>query len=991
MGRPARTEPIAIAGRVREQALLTELVSRAEDGHPGLLVVHGGSGVGKTRLAEAICSRAAEAGAQVLWGRCLRFGATSSSYLPFVTALESWLGARSDRREALLTDVPGIGELLPSLGGSAAVVEPMRMLAVLERAVVGIAARAPAVLVIDDLQWADQSSLDVLAYLLTGLSHERLAVLLLMRDADLPEGHRLHGWLAEMLRLPLGSGLPVPPLTSAETGELLELRLGRPAPPDLVDDVFARAAGNPYLSELLVHDLDPGADRLPDGLPDALRSALLARWHGLTTSSRQVVKLLAVAGRPSDEVDLAAAATAAGMDEYDVESALREAGEGSIVQRDRSEAWWFWHPLLAEVLYNSLLQTERRRLHEAFVETFSAVRNVGSRRYADLALHCDRAGRYDEALEYSLRAAQQAAEVQAFREEALLRRRASELWRLATPEVRSRHGSEAAMLITAAETCRWAGDEVAALRMADRAREAVIAEGDPLRQAHVLTVWGEITYMSGAGWPSEEFREAVRLSAPYPDSAEHARALADLAQNEMWSGDTEAARRHADLAVEAARAAGDQVQQAFALGARCLATLGRPSCLADAEESYRLAVASGRPESVAIACVTMVNGLEDVGRYADCATACLEGHAVGLKVGIGGLTALLAAYGAQFCLLTGRLAEADRLLREVLSARPVGLTGIQARVYAVVAALRRDDLAAAERHLHEARALDPRFDRVPALHGPNATVGYLLAVGRPREALGVLQDTIGAHAPSDPKYAELMLSWGAEAAADWAVDARDRGADDREPITAYGALLSRCHDAGVHPFQDVRDDPVQLAVRAVHDAELARCRNDPHAADHWARAVEAAAESDARYLHLETLVRWAEALITRPGGRPAAVEALREAHRKADAMGAVAVASEVAAVARSARINLEEPRLEAPTEDHRDALQVLTGREREVLAHLVAGRSYGEIARSLFISEKTVSVHVSNLMRKTGTSSRVEAAAWARRRGIGRHPARPSR
>src|SRR5690348_11255439 len=79
MGRPDRVEPMGIAGRAREQALLTELVTRAEDGRPGMVLVHGGSGVGKTRLAEAICSRAAEAGTQVLWGRCLRFGATSSS------------------------------------------------------------------------------------------------------------------------------------------------------------------------------------------------------------------------------------------------------------------------------------------------------------------------------------------------------------------------------------------------------------------------------------------------------------------------------------------------------------------------------------------------------------------------------------------------------------------------------------------------------------------------------------------------------------------------------------------------------------------------------------------------------------------------------------------------------------------------------------------------------------------------------------------------
>jgi DNA-binding NarL/FixJ family response regulator len=126
-------------------------------------------------------------------------------------------------------------------------------------------------------------------------------------------------------------------------------------------------------------------------------------------------------------------------------------------------------------------------------------------------------------------------------------------------------------------------------------------------------------------------------------------------------------------------------------------------------------------------------------------------------------------------------------------------------------------------------------------------------------------------------------------------------------------------------------------------------------------------------------LRCAEARLAAGASASAVSDLLRAAHRCAIELGAEPFQHEVEALARLARVNLREsvPLLGLP--DPPAVLAGLTAREREILAFLVAGRSNGEIAKELVISDKTVSVHVSNILRKTGSSSRVEAAALAER------------
>lgn len=950
-----RGEAARIAGRTRERELLRRAIGGSVRRDPCTVLVHGEPGVGKTRLVTAMTDHARLGGHAVLWGRCLRFGATSSPYLPFISALE---GALADGLPLEDVDL----ELLYGGPGGA---EPVpRALHVVDRALARLGEHTPVVLVVDDLQWADGSSLDTLAYLVAGMRRQRLAILVTYRDTGLADGHPVHAWVADMLRLPGVTDLPLARLTEEETAEQLEQLLGRRPRPQLVAEVWERSGGNPYLTELLAGDVQPDAEVLPENLPGVLRSALTAQWHGLEPDARQVTQVLAVAGRPVDAGVLADV-----LPDLDVDGALHRAEAGGVVARDRDGRVWFRHPLLADVLYATLLPDEVRRLHGSFVDVLTATDRParGARTLGDLALHYAGAGRFDEAFEASLTGSEAAVRVGALPEAVALFRQAVELWDNVTSPVRERRGGLPALLTDLGELALLAGDLPTGLDATRRAGRLVDAEREPLVAARAMRL--ELVMRHGAGLttgpPVGDARRMVEIASVAPDSAEYALCLADLADHEQWSGAVDAARHHASEAVAAAERSDDDKARSYALGVLASAGADDPASEDLAREAARLGEKAGRLELVGLATISLVNVLETQGRFSDAADALAQ--AANRCEGLG-IRGLLGTYAATFMLPLGRLAEARSLLRQVLATRPGGIEGIQARGAALVVAVRTGDLDEAALHLERLRELAPDFEVRVGMHGPGALAEYLLAVGRPAEALSMLERTIAGHSVAEPKYGDSLLLWAVRAVA-------------ALPVPQRAATLERLRAArargGVPAFDGVDRDPGQRAVRALYDAEVARALAEPDVVDRWREAVPLADAAGLRFVAAEARLRLAEELLGARSRREAAVP-LREAFTLAVEMGATGLRDEVTAVAAAARVPLDEPVTATPVAA--DGLG-LTEREQEVLTHLVAGRTYAEIARALVISEKTVSVHVSNLLRKTGTASRVEAAAWARRSG----------
>jgi DNA-binding CsgD family transcriptional regulator/tetratricopeptide (TPR) repeat protein len=922
------------------------------------VLVHGEAGVGKTLLVSSVADRARASGHTVLFARCLRFGAGASPYLPFVSAFEGWL---ADGHSNAGLD---LGPLYGDRDGAA----PVSALHVIDRAVAHLAEQGPVVIVVDDLQWADTSSLDALAYLIAGRRPQPVALLVTYRDVGVPDGHALWGWLADMVRLPGVVDLPLDRLTLEETAEQLTQLRGKPPATRLLHEVWERSGGNAYLTELLARDVDPAADTLPADIPDALRTALLARWHSLTPRAREVTQVLATSGRPVDPAVLAQVTGGA-----DVAAALHEAGEAGVVELEPGGLVWFRHPLLSDVLYSTLLAAEARNLHAAFVRVLAAdPSDLRSR--TDLALHYAGAGMYDESFEMCLAAAAEAAEARAHPEASVLLRRACDLWPDVSEAVRSPHGSLAALLSESAQSLRNSGDLTGALEQLDRALTLLDQEQDPLVAARVFRLRAQRSFSEGgrAGPSLAGMRRAVEISAAFPDSEEHALALADLADAELWLGESAAAAAHAQQAAEVADRSGDPATRCYALSTLANARMDAAGAEELGRESLRLArEADCDDEYVSMASISLYNVLDNQGRLEAAVDVLLQAYANGLRYST--LTVLLGVYAASGMLPLGRLQEARAILRDVLAIRPAGIAGLQARETAVVIGVRTGDLDEATTHLQWLREMADHFEDFAGMHGPGVWAEYLLATGRPREALDVLERTIEAHSRVEPKYGDTLLLWAARAAS--ALPRSQR----RPVLDRVHGLRARCP---VPAFAGGDRDPVQRAVEGLHAAEVARCLSDPDEAQRWRAAIRLADAAGLRFVAAEARLRLAEALLVVRNRREAAA-LLREAHATAEEMGALRLRDEVAEVAASARIALDEPVVPEQADGHHAGIgDGLTQREKEVLAHLVAGRTNGEIAGSLFISEKTVSVHVSNLLRKTGTSSRVEAAAWARRSGV---------
>jgi DNA-binding CsgD family transcriptional regulator len=226
------------------------------------------------------------------------------------------------------------------------------------------------------------------------------------------------------------------------------------------------------------------------------------------------------------------------------------------------------------------------------------------------------------------------------------------------------------------------------------------------------------------------------------------------------------------------------------------------------------------------------------------------------------------------------------------------------------------------------------------------------------------------------RYLWPLLWLAARTEADDATRARDR----REEVP--GSAADRYRELASLAADLTVPNAASRGYQALVTAELARAAGSDDVTT-WSAAVSAWEEAAEPYPLAYTWLRLAEAAVA-AGDRQVAGHGVREAYALARRVGAVPIADEAAALARRTRLPLDEPAAEVATAAPEDPLARfgLTEREREILVLLAGGRSNPQIAESLFISPKTASVHVSNILAKLGVDSRVEAAAVAHRLGV---------
>jgi DNA-binding CsgD family transcriptional regulator len=976
-----------LAGRADEQKLLLAAFVAARSGVPSVHLVHGEAGVGKTSLVREMCDAARARGFTVLWGRCVRLGTAEASYYPILRALNQWaVDAPSDERARVLGNAASVEDLARVDDASVAA---GGLFTVLDSVISAIAERNPTVLVVDDLQWADLASRDALTFLIAGLHRQPLVVLATYRDEDLVVGDSLHGWLADARRMPGVGELELSRLSKAETQEQLAHLLGRDPAPTLVDEVMARSLGNAYLSELLVTDLAADVEHLPPmqspAHSTALTDALLARWHQLSGSAREVMRMLAIGGRPVTSTQLADVAYDLSCDRQVTAKALLDAAGLGVVVASDDDAHWFRHPLLGELLAASYSVTEAAPVHAAWARALTNEQRTGVdelQRQGDLALHFERSQQDRLSLDASLRAADLAEEIHAVREVAEHLQRAARLW----PRVYDEEGQAGVieLLERSARASRRVGDGPSSLAALERALEIVDADRDRLLASRLMTLHAGTSWFVGveAGEQLAELRRAVELSSAWPDSSEHVDALVELASSEAWvAGELEPARRHAEEALSAARLTQSSAAMSWALLARAYAGgFDAPEADDDTSAALTFALEGCTPEDVCWAYLARHNFLVVRGGLLDQLAVLREGYDYARETAELSMVAQLAGSLGHALLTLGRLDEAAAVIREGLARPAVANAGAAIRLAAILITVRTGQLGAAELHRRRAEELIPHLELRPALEAPPILAELELARGRSEPALRMLEDSMQVQS-IDYRVVDEMLMWGASAAADLAEGARDR----RDPAAEHRAhdsldrLLARRGALSAAPFEALSPrDLVRPALQAIFAAEQERCLGTASSSTAWQLAVERCEAAGMRWQAETSRLRLSRALVVEGAKTSVVASHLRVGHRFCLDVAAVPLQRDLERLAQGCGVDLAEPSVPAPP-SLAPPFDQLTGRESEVLTYLVAGRTYAEIADALVISEKTVSTHVSHLLRKTGTRSRRELAVLFQR------------
>jgi DNA-binding CsgD family transcriptional regulator/tetratricopeptide (TPR) repeat protein len=985
-----------MVGRAEELARLMAHVDRAAEGRPSAVLVAGDAGVGKTRLLDELSRRAAERGVRVLTGHCVDLGEVGLPYLPFVDLLRPVAadpqlapgladhpalvglltgGAVSETHDRPAGDAIDLGRPLVHRAVRAPLDDGRLQLFESVADLIGeLAAAGPLLLVLEDLHWADRSSRDLLRYLLARLVDEPVAVLASYRSDDLHRRHPLRPLLAELVRLPGVDRLALAPLPDAAVGELVRglAAASGGVPAGTVDDVVARAEGNAfYAEELLAAGL--AGETLPLGLTDVL----LARVEQLSPAAQQVLRVAAVAGR---QVRHELVSAVAGQAATEMEQALAEAVHHHLLVVSDDGRYRFRHALLREAVLADLLPGERVRLHGAVAAHLVTHPTAGTP--AELAHHARESNDLPGALGASLEAAEAARRAGAPAEQVQHLEAALALWS-AVPDAAARAGrDQVELLLDTAAAARAVGELHRAVALLRSALQLLGETGDRVRRARVhYTIAQALFRIEDQVAAHRESSAAMALAPADPPSPERTWAAATHARTSYALG----RMAEADAAAEEALAAADALglDSAWSDTAVSLARVrggeDHQAMRARLDEALTRARRSGDADVEMRVLFNLANVAYEAGDVA----AALSWTGAGLErareLGIE-----WSFYAAELRHLDvvaryvsgdwdGSLAAADLLARVPEMAAHV-------RAAALLVQVGRGDPRAPER-LAWARGLAGRLESHVLLVLATAAAEIDLAeqAGDPRTAVEQARralDRLVEFWDIDRLASLRLVALALAPLADAAATARlvgNTGTVERWTAAAEPLLASARDAEAVHRSTGTVMGVEGQAWRARMEAEAARLRGES-SPELWRAVVEAFGYGHV-FEQARSRFRLAEALLAGDDRTGAAVE-LQAAHEVAVRLGAAPLRTAIEALARRGRLEL--PGMARAAE----VGAVLTPREAEVLALMAQGRTNRQIGAELFISEKTASVHVSNILAKLSAGGRTEAVAIAAARGL---------
>jgi DNA-binding CsgD family transcriptional regulator len=935
----------ALIGRDVERAQLEAALARAEADEGALVLLRGEAGIGKTRLVSEVAG-----GTRLLRGAATPGGAP---FGPVVAALRAFLRAEPGGLSHCGPLRPHLALLLPELGPAQPTDDRATLFEAIRCALVSIAARGPAVILLDDVQWSDAATLELLAALAPGLCELPLLVVAAYRSDELPQGHPLRRLRHDLRRDRVLHELSLAPLDADESALLVAQGLPEPPSARLAATLHTRTGGVPFFLEELTAALC-ASDRVASGpnglelaldgevpLPQTVRDAVLVQASPLSERARATAEIAAALGSDFD-VELT------GEDE----DGLAELVSVGLIRETVPGRAAFRHPLVREALYDDIPWLRRRSLHRRLAQ---ALREHGADP-AEIATHWLAARHAPRALEALLEAVTASVQVHAYRDAARLGRQALDIW----PE-----GERGGEWLLAVERYAVHAQLAGELSEAARAQREVVAA----RRA------------AGAGRALADAER--RIAGIYALQGDRSRALV-------------ARRVAAD-----AYAANGLPAEAAAERLVIAGYLQSAGSHAEAETTARLAGEEAiRAERVDLRARAM--GLQGVTRVKRGA------YSEGVEIIRAGLSlALEHELTAEAAEVYQRLGTAHEIAGDYSSARDalgaaIGLCGSGKGGALEQTCL--SCLAYVLRELGDWNEAEALCDGLIASGGPDDTLvpdGVLGAIhlwrGRADVARPLLERCYRAATRLD------VVSMQCDSAAALAWLAAEEGDDARARELCLG-VLGRWQRSEDHHYAvwGLRWAAVYLArTGALRDARActealgtvatSAGHSDALAALAHALAETALAEGDADTagaqfaralsLHDDLHIPFERAQILLAAGVADGGEVhLAEAHRIASRLGAEPLAAEAAAALERAGASLEEHLGTRAAARHAQA--GLSRRELEVMRLVAEGLTNRQIAEQLVLSIRTVDMHVRNILTKLRCRTRTEAAGRAAELGL---------
>lgn len=997
-GKPAGAAA-QLVGRSTELNALFGAMASADAGHGSTVFVVGESGIGKTKLVEAAVEQAGKRGFTIAVGRAYPVE-TGVPYAVFSDALVPLLRGIEPSVLTLLTrgGTAELERLFPALGtGDRRAAPPRgdpaelkaRLLWNLTQLLSRLAAKRPLLLVLENLQWADSASLEMLHFVARQIGAERVMLIGTHNDPDLRGSAALRGTERSLRGLNGAQRIRLQPLSAADVVSLLEQRFGaeRARVTPLAERLHRWTAGNPFfVDETLTSLVQRGQLRQAHGawtgwdvddlqIPATIREAVLARLADRSPDAQRLADVAAVLGAEATHEELAAVSELeserliAAIDELRSADVLTERAHGDDIVYD------FSHPLLQETLYAEIGLARTRSLHGTIAETLE-------RLYGNRAI--DHAGRL--AFHYARTDTRQLAS------------KAVRYLRAAGRDASAKHANrEAAEYLTTA--LDFAGDTN------DAGIDEVVRELARVRQRMgdydgALTLWERALTRAVARGDWERIGSVER----------------NIGLARYWGGAFDDSLAHFDAAIDAARRTGNRSLEARVLlpKASCLQAIGRPDDAAR-EVQAALAIANAEGEAGLLArayrallLLHLWTGPADEARKNGERAIAIAGEENGRSLGV--------AWSAHWALamlggLTGNaeevrvhLADAQRLADEARSPLfRVWTAEIEIEYDAGIGEWEHA-VSLAERTIALARSLGQRT-LLPRLL---VWLGLLHfgrgEIERGRECVDEAWDLSGAADPGAPGrdihgvvpahigmagYHLAMREYAA------AIEVGERGLRiaDRSgyvvwaihrlmPIIAEAALWAADHQRARALAARMRRQSAALGQRLgmawadACDAVSEMLVGDAKKSVDQLRGAAEALEAIPYVADAARVRRQLAIALAKTGDREGATKELRRAHEVFARLGAKQELNET-------REQLRELGARPPARSITQGIAGLTGREVEIIRLVAARRSNKEIGAALGISARTASTHLSNIFTKLGVESRGELADRAREAGIG--------